>query len=111
MAIRNKETLESVNSLIEVVDVPPWLAAALSTSRPEMLQFAPRALNEEDTKAVLNLLRVLMETNYKLKQHSYDVAGTAEQMYKDAAAFRRRLEKLARQAAFLNPEVTDENEG
>jgi len=63
------------------VAAPPQVIAALTTGRVELLKLGrPRALTEEETKAVYDLIATLVETNMGLQRHAEAVAQLAQSM-------------------------------
>jgi hypothetical protein len=54
--------------LQEEIQVPADLVPALAANRVEMLMLARRAMNAEEVGQLLNVLRVLMNTNAALQQ-------------------------------------------
>ncbi len=65
-------------SFSEPLDVPADIGAALITGRPELLTLASRDMKKEEVSRLLNVLRVLMETNQLLKEHASLLAQRAE---------------------------------
>jgi hypothetical protein len=55
-------------ALAEEVPVPGELLPALMANRVELLTLAQRPMNTEEVGKVLNILRVLMNTNQALQQ-------------------------------------------
>jgi hypothetical protein len=73
--------LEGPNFFTQAVDMPADLAAAIITSRPELLRAVrPRALTEDECSVLYNLLSTLIETNMALREHAQEVATMTKNM-------------------------------
>lgn len=67
--------LDSWVSLIETVQTPVEVYAALQTGRPELIATArPRELTVDECAALYKLIGVLIATNHALQQHTEQVA-------------------------------------
>jgi hypothetical protein len=101
--------LRNWNDLTEEIVAPPAVIAALATGRPEMLKLAVNgAATEEETKALYNVIRVLMETNRELQQHSQQVAENMKQARLTLRGLQGQFNRLHELASFT--EADDEEE-
>lgn len=66
--------LDSWNSLVEEVSVPGDIGVAIMTGRSELLCLVNREMSKEEVASVMNLIKVLMETNRELQAHSAELA-------------------------------------
>lgn len=70
-----KRRLDSLNSLVEQVQLPADVYPALQTGRTELLKImAPRPMSAEECAAVYKLLAVMIETNQALIDHGQQLA-------------------------------------
>jgi hypothetical protein len=70
-----EQALPAWTAFIEAVNVPQDVFPALVTGRTELLDIMqPRAFNEEEAKAILNLIKVLIRTNLALREHAQETA-------------------------------------
>jgi hypothetical protein len=71
--------LDGWANLVETVQVPTDIAAALITGRSELLMaLRPRALSADECGKLYALLGVLIETNRGLREHAEQVAGLVD---------------------------------
>ena len=93
--------LRRPNELAEVVSLPPDLAAALVTGRPELLKIAqPRAMSEDEVRRLYHLIGVLIETNHELQNHATELAKMARQAYEQQRGTMAKLLQLEEFAGF-----------
>lgn len=79
LVIHVNTSLTRVNELCDTISLPPELAVALATGRPELIKLArPRPLEEKEVAALYHAIAVLIETNQLLQQHVNDLAHLAE---------------------------------
>ena len=81
MSAIKKKMVSDWAQLTEEVSLPQDIATAISTGRVEFLKLAERPMNAEEVGRVLNLVRVLMETNQALKEHSMELAQKLDSIY------------------------------
>lgn len=97
--LRDSHALKSWSELIEAVDVPMDLAAALATGRVELLKLAqPRAMDAEEVMRLYKLIGVLIDTNFALQAHAREVssmAATAYSQIRGALTYSRKLQQFA----------------
>lgn len=94
------KTLKCWSSLLEEVQVPGDIALAIQTNRPQLLALAKRPMDAEEVGMLLNLMRVLMNTNQALREHSVLVSQRAEQVKGSLIGLNATLRKLDDFAAF-----------
>ena len=93
--------LEGPNYFTEAVNVPSDLAAAIITSRPELLRAVrPKALTVEECDALYKVLSTLIETNMALREHANEVAQMAKNMMGGFTTIQRVGEQIAAFASF-----------
>lgn len=99
-------------SFSEPLDVPADIGAALITGRSELLTLASRDMKKEEVARLLNVLRVLMETNQLLKEHA---AMLAQRAHDFVSSTRSAVTQACRIEAFANFEtesgIEDEDDG
>lgn len=100
--------LRSWAELTEECPVPPDIAAAIGTGRPGLIQDIRRPLTTEEGQQLINLIRVLLDTNNELQQHCVRVAQRAEQLQDNLKGVVTSVNKLQALAEFRNPEEDDE---
>jgi hypothetical protein len=100
---RPKEKLRNWSELIATVELPMDMAVALSCGRIELIA-KPRALKVEEAGQLLQLLRVLMQTNQELQKHSAKVADMAENIMEHFKGLQSGLIKISDFASFCDPE-------
>lgn len=99
-------------SFSEPLDVPADIGAALITGRPELLTLSSRDMKKEEVARLLNVLRVLMETNQLLKEHASMLAQRAHDFVastKSAISQARRIEEFSNFRTESG--IEDEDEG
>lgn len=102
-------TITKWNDLTEEVTAPPAIIAALMTGRPEMLKLASAtASTPEETAALYNIIRVLMETNRELQGHSQRVATEMDQLRGTLRGLNRKFLDLYHVASFTEGDNEDE---
>jgi hypothetical protein len=101
--------LRNWNDLTEEVKAPQTVMLAMMTARPELLKLAPKqAATEEETAALYNVIRVLMETNQELQRHSQKVADEMKNLRLTLQGMKRKFDELFALASFT--EADDESE-
>lgn len=99
-------------ALSEEIDVPVDLGVAISTGRPELLTLAARAMTKEEVVQLLNAMRVLMETNQLLKEHTELVAIKAKNFSYAVNAAVNQARRLSEFACYRSEEgVGEEDDG
>ncbi len=72
--------LRDWSSLTEEIPVPPDIAAAMFSGRKELIRRAAKPLGVEEVNNLLNIIRVLLDTNRELRRHSQLVAVAVDQI-------------------------------
>lgn len=96
--------LKTWNELAEEVQLPRELAVALMTGRSELLALRTQPLSVGETRVVINCLRVLMETNRELQQHSATLAEQVSHLTGMLKGVNAHCQKLLDLANFRNSE-------
>lgn len=91
-----------------VENLPPAVAVALSTGRPELALSALRdlqagKLDDKQVGGLIKLCRVLIETNQALQFHARDTSELAEQLRGAAKNVNLKICQLADLANFRDP--------
>lgn len=95
--------LRKWNELTEEVAAPTAVAVALSTGRPEMLKLAPKGPSSaEETAALYNIIRVLMDTNQELQNHSKSLADRMADLRRQLRGVGRKFDELFNLANFTD---------
>jgi hypothetical protein len=90
-----EDGIDHWSSLLEEVKAPADLIPALACGRPELLCLvAPRAMTVEESGAMVNLVRVLLETNQHLQARCASHAGKWAEMRAEAAVARDALRRI-----------------
>ena len=98
--------LRKWNDLTEEVTAPPPIIAALATGRPEMLKLAPKgAATAEEVAVLYNVIRVLLETNRELQDHSQLLADQMKQVRLSLRGMSRQFDRLYTLASFTDGDV------
>jgi ABC-type siderophore export system fused ATPase/permease subunit len=101
--------LQRWNDLTEEVKAPQTVMLAMMTGRSELLKLAPKAAaTEEETAALYNTIRVLMDTNLELQNHSQKVADEMKNLKLTLQGMKRKFDELFALASFA--EADDESE-
>lgn len=112
LVIKLRKMPQDWASFSEPIDVPADIGAALMTGRAELLSIAARPMDKEEVRKLLNVLRVLMETNQLLKEHA---AMLAQRAHDFVASTRSAVTQACRIEAFANFEtesgIEDEDNG
>lgn len=113
-AMAEFRTLRDWSSVTEEVTLPPELAAAFATGRPELIKLAqPRALTEEECKAVYHAMAVFILTNQALQGHAQRVAHLANLWTDHIKGVVHVAAQIEHFAAFRasTDKLSEENEG
>jgi hypothetical protein len=106
--IESQTSLAHWNSLVSEVDVPPEIAVAFMTMRPELINLAkPRDLTAKEAADLYRIIKVLMETNYALQQHA---KATAKMVQHWAGTFKGMQSTVERIENFANFRTSDQYE-
>lgn len=100
--------LRSWAELTEECPAPPDIVAAIGTGRPGLIQNIRRPPTAKEGQQLINLIRVLLDTNNELQQHCVRVAQRAEQLQDNLKGVVTSVNKLQALAEFRNPEEDDE---
>jgi len=79
--------------------IPSEMVPAIMTNRPELLRLMqPRPFTVEESKAMIELVAALIETNMHLQQHARDLAvlvGEWNRAFKGLQTIGRRIDHFA----------------
>jgi hypothetical protein len=99
--------LRNWNDLTEEIKAPQAVLVAMASARPELLKLAPKGpATAEEAEALYNVIRVLMETNWELQQHSARLATEMKQLRQMLNGLQRKFVDLEAVASFT--EADDE---
>ena len=91
--------LEGPNYFTEAIDAPMDLAAAIITSRPELLRAVrPKALTVEECASLYKVISTLIETNMALRDHANEVAQMTKSLlggFTTVASVGQKIEEFA----------------
>lgn len=102
--------LRAWNEFTEEVVLPAELTPAISSGRPELLNLARRDMTAEEVGQVLNLVRVLIDTNQALQMHSQHLAIRLEDLSCNLGGVTASLSRLSEEAEFRRPEEDDDSD-
>jgi hypothetical protein len=101
--------LEGPNFFTEAVSLPTEFAAAIMSSRPELLRAVkPRALNAEECDVLYKLISTLIETNMALREHAQEVATMTKGMLGGFTTVQRVGDQIEAFANFREAPTPDE---
>jgi len=112
--LAGKATLESFNSFVEELELPPWLAIPVLTGRPELIILDPQAVADPAAHLAhaVKMIRVLLRTNAALREHAAEVgklAATFTDSLRGSAGLAHELSLFAAfQHADLVPDESDD---
>lgn len=112
LVIHVNSSLTRVNELCDTVSLPPELAVALATGRPELIKLArPRPLEEKEVAALYHAIAVLIETNQLLQQHANDLAHLADIVATSLKGAVRQANEIALVGRFKTAQGGGEDDG
>ena len=109
--LATKSSLESVTSFVRDAKIPSDLLPAFLSNRPELIGLAPaRDMTAEEGKYLYDLIRVLMETNQALREHSLEVSKLVEQWGAQFKGMARSAMNIEKYAAFDHDQIGADEE-
>lgn len=103
-----RKCLDASNALTETIDgLPTELAIALSTGRGSLAKMLDRPLTTEESRAVANGWRVLIDTLSAHQEHAEFLAEEIRAARKTLEGFGRTLNRLEANARFQNDDDDD----
>jgi hypothetical protein len=102
---RKAHALRSWADLVEEVTLPAGISIAVSAGRPELLRASVRPMDADEVKMVLDLVRVLMETNSQLQQHAISVAQEAKDIRRAFIGLESKIDRMRAMAEFQDPDI------
>ena len=93
--------LRTWSELSEPIQLPPAIAAAVSSGRPELVRLQPAvALDEDQVGKLLHAIAVMLETNYLLQMHARLLSRQTTSLMEQMTGLNRGLRRLAETANF-----------
>lgn len=97
-------SLDSWSSLVEEVQCPPEVFAAIMTGRPEVLRAAPAtSLEPAQVRELYKVLAVLIETNAALQKHAHGLSDLTREWSRTFKGLIRLARATEDYAAFRVP--------
>lgn len=97
--------LNNWNELVQEINLPQDIYAAIMTSREQLL--IPRDMNAEEVGMMMNAISVLMRTNRALQAHSMELAEKINDMRSHAKGLSIAIEKCHDLATFREENNND----
>ena len=102
--------LRNWNDLTEEIKAPSYVIFAMAAGRAELMKLAPKGPAEaEEAEALRNVIRVLLETNRELQEHSQNLASQMKQLRLTLRGLQGSFDKLHEMASFTDGD-DDESE-
>lgn len=98
------------NDLSQAVNLPQDIAAVVSTGRKELLPAVARDMNKEEVIMLLNLVSVLLDTNYDLQKHSREIAKQLKELKGNIRGFGNSIERVCDFAEFKSEVIRSRDE-
>ena len=92
--------LASWNDLTKEIKLPTDIMIAVSTNRKELLGLASRDMKKAEVNQLLNLIGVLLDTNYELQEHSRELAKRMKELKGNFQGLSNSIEKCCDYANF-----------
>lgn len=92
--------LASWNDLTKEIKLPTDIMIAVSTNRKELLALASRDMKKAEVNQLLNLIGVLLDTNYELQEHSRELAKRMKELKGNFQGLSNSIEKCYDYANF-----------
>jgi hypothetical protein len=111
-ALRILAKLDNRNSFTEEVEAPGAVGVALSTGRIELLKmYNPKeSVPAEEAKKLVNIIRVLIETNYALQEHAQLMVELVDNIRQSVSGLGNHTQFLRHFANFETPVEEDDEE-
>lgn len=102
--------MKKPNELTEEIVAPAKVIAALMTGRTELLKLAAKGpVSAEEAAALYNAIRILMDTNKELQDHSQRLATEMQQLRGALRGMARKFDNLYMIANFTEGDGAEED--